>query len=479
MAIERDILDGLTKCLHAHAGFDLPTWVVESRSLARSRALSLTPEAYLDLLRSPEGETELRALVEAVRVGETRFFRHRPHVHSLLEVVIPSWRARGLTTPRVWSAGCATGEEAYTLALVLARALPRPAFKPSILATDVSEEALVTARGATYPGDAIGSVPDQWRGGVLFDREAMRVRPEVAALVTFERQNLADTVSPRGFDLVWCRNVLIYFGPAARRRALEKLVFALNPGGFLFVGYSETLRDVPGLTAVKHGDQVLWQKPVSIDGPGAGVSSRRPFVGGGAAGLSRGGVGGGVPGSGVGGGASRSGVGGGQSRGETPSLPPRASVLPPRSGVVPPRASVVPPRASVVPPRASVRPGPLRPAGGVGSSRDTGPREAPLPAASGRRLGARVTMAIQSTEPSALAEQIKQILSARGLRELTVDLDTAAYLSDEVAQVLRRAANAASSLGIDLVLSATRPGPNRWLRRNGLGDLTDGDGDDR
>src|SRR6185369_8238761 len=98
----------------------------------------LGAEAYLDLVRSARGAPELAALVEAVRVGETRFFRHRPHVDALLDVVIPAWRERGERSPRIWSAGCATGEEAYTLALVLGRALPRPAFTPAILATDVS-----------------------------------------------------------------------------------------------------------------------------------------------------------------------------------------------------------------------------------------------------------------------------------------------------------------------------------------------------
>ena len=74
--------------------------------------------------------------------------------------------------------------------------------------------------------------------------DVVRVRPEVTALVTFRQQNLADADLPRGFDLVWCRNVLIYFGPEARMRVLEKIVASLAPGGFLFVGYSETLRDV-------------------------------------------------------------------------------------------------------------------------------------------------------------------------------------------------------------------------------------------
>src|SRR4051812_12961277 len=190
-------------------------------------ALHLTPEEYLALVGSPRGTAELEALVETVRVGETRFFRHKPHVDALLDVVVPAWRERGERSPRVWSAGCATGEEPYTLALVLARAMPRPAFSPTILATDVSAEALAAAQRGIYPAAAAEDVPQPWREGLLIERDTVRVRPEIAALVKLRQQNLADADSPRGFDLVWCRNVPIYFGPEARKRALDRLVGAL------------------------------------------------------------------------------------------------------------------------------------------------------------------------------------------------------------------------------------------------------------
>ncbi len=276
MGLARDILSGLEECLHDHAGFDLPRWVVEARALARMSALDLGASAYLELVNSPGGAEELRALVEAVRVGETSFFRHRPQVDALLEVVVPAWRDRDHRSPRVWSAGCATGEEPYTLAMVLARALPRPACAPTILATDVSAEAIAVAERAIYPKIAAEDVPSPWRDALVAEGESVRIRPEIASLVRFRRQNLADADAPRGFDLVWCRNVLIYFGPEARKRVLDRLVGALQPGGFLFLGYSETLRDVGGLQAVRYGDQVLWQKPLTGAAP---VLSNRPVAG--------------------------------------------------------------------------------------------------------------------------------------------------------------------------------------------------------
>src|SRR5688572_22731249 len=98
-------------------------------------ALALNAEAYLDLISAPRGAAELAALVEAVRVGETRFFRHRPQIATLTDVIVPALRARGRRTLRVWSAGCASGEEAYTLALVLSRQLRGVAVQ--VLGTDV------------------------------------------------------------------------------------------------------------------------------------------------------------------------------------------------------------------------------------------------------------------------------------------------------------------------------------------------------
>src|SRR5690349_2245034 len=234
-------------------------------------ALGLEPARYLELVRAGHGASELIELIEAVRVGETRLFRHVSQVVALGELVVPALRAAGRTRRgiKVWSVGCAAGEEAYTLAIVLAhhvRDVP-----VSVLATDVSEDALEVARAARYPADALDDVPEEWRDGFTISGGVAQVRPEIAARVKFERKNLADPDQPRGFDLVWCRNVLIYFTPPARRRAVERLVAALEPGGFLFVGYSETLRDIPELEAIRTGAAVCYRKR---DGA-APVSGRR------------------------------------------------------------------------------------------------------------------------------------------------------------------------------------------------------------
>ena len=247
---------GVARRLAERAGLELPAWVIEARASARIAALGLAPAEYVALIESGRGQGELDELLESVRVGESRLFRHRSQIAALEDRVVPALRARGKREVKVWSAGCSTGEEPFTLAVVLARALPGVAI--TIVATDISAHALSDAATATYPRAALADVPDGYRSAFVVEDEVLRVRPEVAALVRFERANLVDGTAPRGCDLVWCRNVLIYFAAAARRRVIERLVGALAPGGALCVGYSESLRDTPELDAVRAGDAVYY-----------------------------------------------------------------------------------------------------------------------------------------------------------------------------------------------------------------------------
>jgi chemotaxis protein methyltransferase CheR len=384
VALPADILASLERRLRSHAGLELPAWVVESRARARMALLGVDAEHYVDLVSAPRSD-ELAALVEAVRVGETRFFRHRSQVAALTDVVIPAWRARGERAPRVWSAGCATGEEPYTLALVLAERMPAPTFAPSILATDVSAEALAVARRGRYPRAAAAHIPDEWQRGVAIDGDVLRIRREVAQLVSFEEGNLAVAHGRRGFDLIWCRNVLIYFAPEARQEAVDRLVATLEPGGFLFVGYSESLRDVAGLEAVTAGECTIYRK-----------------------------------------------------RSAAPRPTPTPLPFPPLS------------------PAPAPSPSP---------SRSPSPSPSPPPVAD--------TVAIRGhADPAAITAAISAALRSPGLRRLTVDLDAADHLGDEVAAVLRRARAAAAAAGIDLVWIAHRAPTQRWLRRHRLAEAT-------
>ncbi|HUQ01105.1 MAG TPA: protein-glutamate O-methyltransferase CheR [Kofleriaceae bacterium] len=274
MALPRDIVAGLTRRLAERAGLELPAWVVEARATARMEALGVSAAEYVELVSTPRGRVELDELVEAVRVGETRFFRHVSQVEALVDVVAPAIAARGRRNVRVWSAGCASGEEAYTLAIVMSRVLPEHSV--TVVATDVSEDALAVAARGRYPRAALGHVPEEWRDAFEHvDADEIRVRPEIAKRVTFEQANLVEGDAPRGCQVAWCRNVLIYFASEARKRAVQKLVGALETGGWLFVGYSEQLRDVVELEAVRAGDVTIYVKR----GTGSSLPTRTPVVG--------------------------------------------------------------------------------------------------------------------------------------------------------------------------------------------------------
>jgi chemotaxis protein methyltransferase CheR len=272
VALAPDTIAAIARRLAEHAGLELPAWVVEARASARIAAVGCAPADYVALIDSARGAGELAELIEAVRVGESRLFRHRPQIDALATVVAPALRAQGRRTIRVWSAGCAAGEEPYTLAIVLSRALPDCSI--SILATDVSGEALARARTASYPRAALDHVPERYRDAFFADGDRVRVAPELAALVRFERANLIDGPAPRGCDLVWCRNVLIYFTADARRRAIDRLVGATAPGGHLFVGYSESLRDVEALDLLRASEAVYYvrRSPEVPPRPGPPIS---------------------------------------------------------------------------------------------------------------------------------------------------------------------------------------------------------------
>jgi chemotaxis protein methyltransferase CheR len=220
---------------------------------------------YYLLLASPEGRQELAALLENLSVAETSFFRIRPQLEIFKKHVLPNVFKRKQAARdfklQIWSAGCATGQEPYTLAMLIGDALayyglrngasferstPRP-FIPSpwnveILASDINYSALLTAQQGSYSETQMETVdyPSRLR---YFDKAADRymVKPELKKLVQFDFHNLKTEFLPLHNDVIFCRNVMIYFDAAEQRRLIEKLSYCLNPEGYLFVGHAETL----------------------------------------------------------------------------------------------------------------------------------------------------------------------------------------------------------------------------------------------
>jgi chemotaxis protein methyltransferase CheR len=223
-----------------------------SYSLAeRLRATRIaTVGEYLDAV-SASGSLERQRLIDEVTIQETHFFRNPPQMRALRAHVLPELvrdaelRGRRL---RIWSAGCSTGEEAYTVAMMLRELLPSTAgWDVKVIATDISEAALDAARQATYGARAVqlASESELARFFLPSTGERFQVRPEVRELVELRHGNLVLDAPPEAdLDLVLCRNVTIYFSRDTTRALMGRLHAALRDGGYLFLGHSETLWQV-------------------------------------------------------------------------------------------------------------------------------------------------------------------------------------------------------------------------------------------
>lgn len=229
--------------------------MLEARLKRRLRALALDSYArYCDLLFSEEGRGDERIrFIDVVTTNKTDFFREAGHFDFLAQRALPEWTARGMDRPMLlWSAGCSTGEEPYTLAMVLSEyAEAHPGFRFRILATDISTAVLEKAEMSVYTIDSVGPVAPELRRKYLLrsrDRSSnhVRIAPELRRLVEFRRLNFmdADYGLEQKADAIFCRNVLIYFDRPTQERILRRLTDCLMPGGFLFVGHSETLHDM-------------------------------------------------------------------------------------------------------------------------------------------------------------------------------------------------------------------------------------------
>jgi chemotaxis protein methyltransferase CheR len=249
----------LRKLVYEEAGIALGSerkTMLEVRIKRRLKALAIRSYGdYCDYLFSECGlKEELVHLIDVVTTNKTDFFREPRHFEFLTATALPALTARmpGMRPVVMWSAGCSTGEEPYTLAMVLSEyALGHPGFSFRILATDVSTTVLERAEMGIYTSEAVGPVPAALKVKYLMrsrDRNSGRVRvvPELRRLIAFRRLNFMDSdygVMEKA-DAIFCRNVIIYFDRPTQQRILQKLTRHLEPGGYLFVGHAETLHDL-------------------------------------------------------------------------------------------------------------------------------------------------------------------------------------------------------------------------------------------
>ena len=226
-------------------------------------------ERGTDLLRAMrKSNVEYEALLEGLLTQETSFFRY-PSVYEAFEKrVLPELHVKKFwknpRTLRIWSAGCSTGEEPYSIGITIADSLSfTESWDVEILATDVGRHALKQAERGVYTGRSLGSVsPERLAAQFTPVNGGHQVRPRLRKLVTFAQMNLASAVYVGRMDMIFCMNVLIYFSEERRRALVQRFFDTLEPGGYLFLGHSESISKMPvKFQAIVLNDCILYRKP--------------------------------------------------------------------------------------------------------------------------------------------------------------------------------------------------------------------------
>lgn len=212
-----------------------------------------TTAAYWDMLTAHANrEAEIRELLNELTIGETCLFRSQPQLDALRKVILPELardKIKQVTKRlRIWSAGCSTGEESYTLAMNMLEETSGTlkGWTVEILATDLNDRSVETAKAGIYGDYALRSTTDYFKRKYFtpVDDKKLQVRPEVKKLITFSRLNLQDDskmLFMKGMDLVFCCNVLIYFDGPSKSKVVDHFYSNLNFGGYFFLGTSESL----------------------------------------------------------------------------------------------------------------------------------------------------------------------------------------------------------------------------------------------
>jgi chemotaxis protein methyltransferase CheR len=246
--------------------------------------------SYYRLLTSREGKAELNALLENLTVNETSFFRNKPQLDlfhkTILEEVLQRKQQRRDFTLRVWSAGCSTGQEPYTITMLICDALayyylrnplpfempsPKPLIPPpwrvEILASDISYSVLRAGQEGVYPETQMEPVDYSFRLR-YFDKVGDRyaVKKAVKDLVQFDFHNLKTEFLPQRNDIIFCRNVMIYFDEAEQKRLIEKFYRCLNPDGYLLVGHAESLFGLSGKFRMIHQNNGTVYQRIEVTG---------------------------------------------------------------------------------------------------------------------------------------------------------------------------------------------------------------------
>lgn len=251
--------DKLSRFIYKESGIKMPPVkrvMLQSRLQKRLRELNMTTfKDYIDYVFSKDGlNGEIIHMLDVVSTNKTDFFREPVHFDFLSNTVLPEFvqQRTGSRTIKVWSAGCSSGEEPYTISIVMADfAEKNPGFDFSIIGTDISTQILQKAVDAVYKEERVTIIPLETKRK-YFLRSKDRVNPTVKVnsdlrkRVRFGRLNFMDNYYdiPETFDIVFCRNVLIYFDRETQEKVINKLCDKLRPGGYFFLGHSESIMNM-------------------------------------------------------------------------------------------------------------------------------------------------------------------------------------------------------------------------------------------
>ena len=247
----------IAELVEEQVGIKLPAGkriMIEGRLQKRVRTLNYSDiNEYVEhLFDDAHFDTELIHLIDCVTTNKTDFFREPSHFNFMRNAAVPETlrrRGRGTRPLKIWSAACSTGMEAYTIAMVLDDMIMTGAsFQFSVLGTDISTGVLHAAEAGIYTPEMIAPVPAEMAKRYFLSsrdpaREEVRVVPRLRRCTNFMRMNLMDEVYPvdRDVDIIFCRNVLIYFDKPTQQQVVERLCSHLRPGGYFIVGHSESM----------------------------------------------------------------------------------------------------------------------------------------------------------------------------------------------------------------------------------------------
>lgn len=255
LRMDEDSFERLSSYVTREYGIKLPLakkTMLESRLNKKVKTLGLNNyKEFLDFIFSDEGKlSELYNVIDLITTNKTDFFREPAHFHFLVNEHLPQLKSdNGVRNLKIWSAGCSTGEEPYTLIMALEEFRRKsPDITYNILATDVSTRVIQTAFQGIYDIEKIAPVPMELKRSYFLRSKSnprlVRVRPEFRKKLQFKRINFMDNsygLNKSDFDIIFCRNVLIYFDKVTQEKVILKFCSHLKPGGLLFLGHSESI----------------------------------------------------------------------------------------------------------------------------------------------------------------------------------------------------------------------------------------------